>query len=187
MCVCVCFACLAVVYVTYNTLLNLLLTECECECVCVWLWGADRGGCSSSGCGLVAGWCVCVVLGWWVRSPSRLLLLSHKVMRALRAAGGRPRKFWLIFAVKHNEKAIDNKLYIRYIQLYLYPISYLYPTISDYISSYPITHHIPPYLYSTISHHILTYQNWDIPKIYARGGLIYIIYIYIYMCTYVYI
>jgi len=30
---------------------------------------------------------VCVVLGWWVRSPSRLLLLSHKAMRALQAAG----------------------------------------------------------------------------------------------------
>jgi len=30
---------------------------------------------------------VCVVLGWWVRSPSRLLLLSHKALRALQAAG----------------------------------------------------------------------------------------------------
>jgi len=26
---------------------------------------------------------VCVVLGWWVRSPSRLLLLSRKAMHAL--------------------------------------------------------------------------------------------------------
>jgi len=109
--------------------------------VCVCGCGADRGGWSSSGCGLVAGWCVCVMLGWWVRSPSRLLLRSYKAMRALQAAG---QKKSFIFAVKHNEKAIDNKLYICYLFNYIR----LYPTIS---------HHIPPYL--TISHHILPYPT----------------------------
>jgi len=99
-----------------------------------------------------------------------------------RAAGRRPRKFWFIFAVKHNEKAIDNKLfnklYIRYIQLYLYPtISHhisSYPIISHHIPSYPIIshhipHHIPPY--PTISHYIPTIMKPGYPKkIYARRG-----------------
>jgi len=46
--------------------------------------GAGRGGWSSSGSALVAEWCVCgagVVVG---TSPSRLLLMSHKAMRACR-------------------------------------------------------------------------------------------------------
>jgi len=110
--------------------------------VCVWLWGGSwwvvvvwvwAGGCV---------WCVCVVLGWWVRSPRRLLLLLHK---AARAAGRRPRKFWFIFAVKHDEKAI-HKSYTSAISNYIR----LYPTISHHIPSYIISHHIP----RTISHHI---------------------------------
>jgi len=51
----------------------------------VWLWGASWWVVVVW---VLAGWmCVCVMLGWWVRSPSRQLLLSHKAMRALQAAG----------------------------------------------------------------------------------------------------
>jgi len=105
----------------------------------------------------VAGWCVCSAMGWWVRirSPSNFqvdcYLLSHKAMRALR----RPQAemfIGFIFAVKHKEKAIDNKLYIRcYIHNY---IIRLYVTIFPIIF---ISHHIPPYpTIITISHHIKT-------------------------------
>ena len=67
------------------------------------------------------------------------------------------------FDVKHNEKAIDNKLYIRYIQLY--------PTTSNYIPSYPImSHHIPPY--PTIFHHIKTGIT---PKDIRQRGALYIL------------
>jgi len=131
--------------------------------------GADRGGWSSSGCGLVAGWCVCVVLGWWVCSRSRLLLLSHKAMCALQAAGREILVYFNLFLlydihttiqkclvyfnlfllydthtilyVKHNEKTIGQQVMYP-----LYLTIFDYPTISHYIPSYSIiSHHIPPY------------------------------------------
>jgi len=128
---------------------------CVCDC------GADRGRWSSSGCGLVAGWCVCVVLGWWVRSPSRLRL-PYYCCHTKQCAPDRPqpqaeKNLFFYFAVKHNdnEKAIDNRLYISAVPNYIR----LYPTISRHI-------HIPSY-----PTHIPPYQTRDIPKIYTRRGL----------------
>jgi len=94
--VCMCALCMlgCCIYVTSTILLSLLLTECECVCVRLWAVGRIVVG----GLRLGVGWWlggVCVVLGWSVRSPSRLLLLSHKAMRALQAAGREPRNVGL--------------------------------------------------------------------------------------------
>ena len=114
-----------------------------CVCGC----GADRGGWSSSGCGLVARWCVYVVLGWWVRSPIDCYCCHTK-----QCARCRPQAdfFLVIFCCKAQWES--------YRQQVIYP---LYPTIFDYIRLYPIIfHYIPPYRVNPIiSHHIPPYPT----------------------------
>jgi len=125
--------------------------------------------------GLVAGcWVVCVCVwccgGGYTSHVAQVDCYCCHTKQCARCAPQAEKMLVYFFAVKHNEKAIDNnKLYIRYISNYIR----LY-TISDYVPSYPIIfiYHIPPY--PTISHHIPPYQNRDIPQRYtpeAGGGL----------------
>ena len=129
--------------------LSLLLTECEC--VCVWLWGGSWWVVVVWA--WAGGWVVCMCGAGVVRHVAQVdCYCCHTKQCArcrLQAVGRRPRKFWFIFAVKHNEKAIDNTLCICYIPNYIR----LCLTISH--PSHPIiSHHIPPY--PTVSHHIKT-------------------------------
>ena len=149
--------------------------------VVVWVWAG--------------GWVVCVWYWYWGGGyvAAQVDACYCYCCRTKQCARCRPQaeKISCIFAVKHNEKAIDNnnnnKLYISAISLY--PtisisdyISDLYPTISHHIPSHP--HNILPFptIFFTISHHIPpppTISKPAYPKdIRQRGALfLYIIHI----------